>query len=105
MNTNTYMTRLTTWIGLTAALTVLSGCADYMARHDGVTFDAGNAAARNIAIHTIDPWPRHAANTAIDADGKRMLVAMKKYQANEDPDKAAAPKAGNSPGSQKLTNN
>ena len=80
--------------GLAATAGLLSGCADYLARHEGITFGAGEAAARNAAIHTIDPWPRHAANTRIDADGKRMLVGMKAYQTNEKDDKSKAPNTG-----------
>lgn len=79
---------------LAATAGLLGGCADYLARHEGITFGAGEAAARNAAIHTIDPWPRHAANTRIDADGKRMLVGMKEYQANEKDGKSKAPQTG-----------
>ncbi len=69
--------------GLAAASGLLAGCSDYLARHDGVSFDAGDAAARNAAIHMIDPWPRHSANDRIDVDGQRLAVGMKKYKTND----------------------
>lgn len=79
---------------LTSAASLLTGCADYLARHDGVTFDAGDAAAYNAAVQMIDPWPRHSANNSIDIDGNRIGVAMKKYQTN-DPDGGATGKKTN----------
>lgn len=82
------------FLTLTAAAALLSGCADYLARHDGVSFGAGNAAARNAAIHMIDPWPRHSGNTNIEADGQRMAVTMRKYQTNDPDDGASTPKPG-----------
>ena len=100
------MTLIMKILGLAATATLLTGCADYLARHDGVTFDAGDAAARNAAIHMIDPWPRHAANTRIEGDGKRMNVAINKYQANEP--EGAATKTGTAnaaPSSQNGPNN
>lgn len=69
------------------AVTLLGGCEDYFARRDTVTLSAGNAAAHNIAVQTIDPWAAHAENARIDMDGKRSHVAVKKYQQN----KAAKP--------------
>lgn len=45
--------------------TSLSGCADYLNHRDSVTLGAGNAPAANTAIHTINPFPPEAANTAI----------------------------------------
>jgi hypothetical protein len=43
----------------------LAGCADYLNRRDSITLGAGNAAAANTAIHTINPFPPDAANTTV----------------------------------------
>lgn len=71
----------------------LSGCSSlyfdsdpfeyYRARRDSVTFGAGNAVAHNIAVQTIDPWPRTARNANIDVDGERLLIAGRRYQADK----------------------
>lgn len=64
---------------------LLSACRDtnpYTSRRDTIRLGAGDAMAHNRAVHTIDPWPAHARNTRIDADGKRMLLAVERYQAN-----------------------
>ena len=66
--------------------TLLSACRDtnpYTSRRDTIRLGAGDAMAHNRAVHTIDPWPVHAKNTRIDADGKRMLIAAERYQANK----------------------
>jgi hypothetical protein len=71
-------------VALTA--TLLSACRDtnpYTSRRDTIRLGAGDAMAHNRAVHTIDPWPVHARDTRIDVDGKRMLVAVERYQANE----------------------
>ena len=39
--------------------------------------------AHNRAVHTVDPWPVQSKNTDIAVDGKRMMVGIKRYQANE----------------------
>lgn len=43
----------------------LAGCADYLNRRDSITLGAGNAAAGNTAIHTINPFPPEASNTTV----------------------------------------
>ena len=64
----------------------LTGCRDYpewdeyRARRDGVTLEAGNAVAHNIAVQTIDPWPNHAGNTEIDIDGERSVRTIDRYK-------------------------
>lgn len=66
--------------------TLLSACRDtnpYTSRRDTIRLGAGDAMAHNRAVQTIDPWPAHSKNTRIDADGKRMLLAVDRYQANE----------------------
>jgi hypothetical protein len=66
----------------------LGGCDDdelrfrYRAHSDKVTRGAGNAAAANIAIQTINPWPESSRRTRIDQDGKRAHIAIKRYETN-----------------------
>ena len=56
---------------------------DYRLRSDGIDFGAGEAPAANIAIQTINPFPRNSWNTRIDVNGQRLLVGIKRYQANQ----------------------
>jgi hypothetical protein len=71
-----------------ALLTGLSACADYLNRHDTVTFAAGDAQAWNKVVQTTDPWPRHARNLDIDGDGQRTAQVVRNYSA-----RGAAPAA------------
>jgi hypothetical protein len=67
---------------LIAAL--LGACSDiYYDRREGVSLQAGNAVASNIAVETIDPWPAVAANRAIPANGQRMQAAVERYRNNK----------------------
>ena len=68
---------------ITALTGFTSACAQYIERNEGVTFSAGDAVAHNKAVQMIDPWPRHAGQTHIPANGERMLVALKKYRENK----------------------
>ena len=45
-------------------------------------FGAGDAPAHNRAVQTIDPWPVYSKNRNLPADGKRMMVGIKRYQEN-----------------------
>lgn len=71
--------------GLVLATTSTAGCREgqYLARRDSVTYSAGEAMAHNRAIHTVDPWPRYAKDTRHRTDGKRMMIGIGRYQANE----------------------
>jgi hypothetical protein len=70
--------------------TVLAGCsagADfttssdvYYDRRDTVHVTTGNANASNIAVQTIDPWPRHAANRNILTNGEKIQPAIQRYK-------------------------
>jgi len=40
----------------------------------------GDANASNIAVHTIDPWPRHAANRDILTNGEKIQPAIQRYK-------------------------
>jgi hypothetical protein len=67
---------------LAAALPVLADPYDYRDRRDSITSSAGNANASNIAVHTVDPWPRHAKNPRIPLDGHRAGIAITRYKQN-----------------------
>lgn len=56
---------------------------DYRDRRDTLTSSAGNAQAANIAVHTVNPWPRHARNSRINLDGRRAGLAITRYQKNQ----------------------
>ncbi len=68
---------------------ILSGCAENLQRTDTINSFAGDAVARNIAIHTIDPNPYRARHRHLHFNGKRLNDAMKIY---EEPSKAPANK-------------
>jgi hypothetical protein len=76
-------------LGLTAAAIIapamLSGCYDddYLARRDKISLSAGDAIATNAVTQTIDPWPLHAKDTAINQEGNRAGVAVERYQQNK----------------------
>ena len=55
----------------------------YRLRSDSITTGAGNAVAHNIAVQTIDPWPRSARKPYIDVDGERLEIAIERYKANK----------------------
>jgi hypothetical protein len=56
---------------------------EYLARRDSITPGAGNAAAHNRAVHTINPWPRYVGNDRINIDGRRIQLGMRRYQENK----------------------
>jgi hypothetical protein len=65
-----------------AGLVALSGCHDaYIARRDGVTFQAGDAVAANKAIHIIDPWPASARSARLPASGTQAVSAIERLEA------------------------
>ncbi|MGR9349962.1 hypothetical protein GFM14_09180 [Rhizobium leguminosarum bv. viciae] len=72
-------------VSICAALTALSGCADYMNHRDTITFGAGNAMEANKAIHTSDPFNPQSQNTAIYADGRRVGNVMRDYNGEPAP--------------------
>jgi len=49
---------------------------DYLQRSVTISTGAGNAAAANTAIQTIDPWPAYVGNTHIRGDGRGMVGAV-----------------------------
>lgn len=73
-------------LGLAASLAALPALADpydYRDRSDTITSSAGNAHAANIAVHTVNPWPRYAKKWRMTLDGKRAGLAITRYQANQ----------------------
>ncbi len=52
----------------------------YLQRSDTTFPGAGDANAANSAILTIDPWPRHAGDRHIPANGERMSGAVERYR-------------------------
>jgi hypothetical protein len=70
-------------VGTAAALPAFADPYDYRDRSDAISSSAGNANASNIAIQTIDPWPRYARNARIPLDGKRAAIAITRYQQNK----------------------
>jgi hypothetical protein len=71
-------------LGAVAALfsaALLGACSDiYYDRREGVSFQAGNAVASNVAVETIDPWPPAAANREIPTNGQRTQAAIDRYR-------------------------
>jgi hypothetical protein len=75
-----------------AAITLLvTACQNYEARRDTISFHAGEAAAYNKAIHTVDPWPAASARTDIEFDGRRMVQAVERYGAGGASEAAGGP--------------
>ena len=73
-------------VGL-ALCVILTGCRqnDY---GDTISFNSGDAIARNKAVQTIDPWPRNSFRKHHQTNGERILKAYGKYQ-DKTPDAAS----------------
>lgn len=76
-------------LSLAAICVVVTACQDYAARRDTIAFHAGEAAAYNKAVHTIDPWPAASARTDLDFNGERAVRVIERYGSG-DPGAAAA---------------
>ena len=89
---SSHATKLSWFMRLSAAAITLlvSACQDYAARRDTIAFHAGEAAAYNKAVHTIDPWPAAAARTDLDYDGERAVGVIERYKAGGAPPPAPA---------------
>ena len=61
----------------------MAGDEQYFDRMDKITSGAGNAVAHNMAVQTINPWPRYVGNDRISVDGKRIGLGYSRYQANK----------------------
>jgi hypothetical protein len=67
-----------------AAVTLLvAGCQSYAERRDTIAFHAGEAAAHNRAVHTIDPWSAASTRADISFDGPRAVRAIERYEQGE----------------------
>jgi len=77
------ITRMALALLLLAGAGRASADEEYLARRDSITPGAGNAAAHNRAVHTINPWPRYVGNDRINIDGRRIQLGMRRYQANK----------------------
>ena len=59
----------------------LGACSDiHYDRRDSIHLSASNANAHNIAVQTIDPWPRHAADRTILTNGEKIQPAIQRYK-------------------------
>lgn len=64
-----------------AVVLVLGACSDiYYDRRDPIHLSSGDANASNIAVQTIDPWPRHAAQRDILTNGEKIQPAIQRYR-------------------------
>jgi hypothetical protein len=78
-----------------AGVLASSGCHDaYIARRDGVTFQAGDAVAANKAMHIIDPWPASASSARLPASGTRAVAAIERLETRQAQGGAAPGSAG-----------
>jgi hypothetical protein len=75
--------RLIAPLSLAAICVLVTACQDYAARRDTIAFHAGEAAAYNKAVHTIDPWPVASRRTDFDFDGGRAVKVIERYEAGE----------------------
>ena len=66
----------------TPLCSISAGDGQYFDRMDKITSGAGNAVAHNIAVQTINPWPRYVHNDHISIDGRRIGIGFTKYQKN-----------------------
>lgn len=61
--------------------TLSSACGPYAYRQSGTPIPGfGNAVHQNAAVQIVDPQPAGAANTTIDMDGRRALLAIERYR-------------------------
>jgi hypothetical protein len=83
---------------LAASLTV-AGCsstigfddpfADYLQRTPLVATTGGDAQAANTAMQTATPWPRHANDTNIPANGARIVKVINRYESGSSGESAS----------------
>jgi hypothetical protein len=64
-----------------AVVLMLGACSDfYYDRREPIHLSSGDANATNIAVQTIDPWPRHAAQREILTNGEKIQPAIQRYK-------------------------
>ena len=78
--------------GVLALLLAAAGCAgsqDHLDRLDRVSHRAGDAQARNIRVHAVDPVPPEDAPPPATHDGRRLLIVMENHFASTGGDAGA----------------
>jgi hypothetical protein len=59
----------------------LAGCSDiYYDRRETLTFGGNDAVATNLAVQTVDPWPKAAANRDHPTNGAIAATAIQRYR-------------------------
>lgn len=74
----------------------LAGC-ESLSRRETISLGPGDAIAHNSAIHSIDPWPREAANAQIGGDAYRQQKSIERLneRAIDFREKVVGAKSGN----------
>ena len=69
---------------LIACGALLGACSDiYYDRRETVALGANDFNASNIAVQSVDPWPRYVGNKNIAFNGERMQAAVERYRRHE----------------------
>jgi hypothetical protein len=69
-------------LALTALLTALAGCSEYLDRRDTIFLGGGDSVATDKVTHMVDPWPRASADKNIAFNGAKMETAVERYRTN-----------------------
>jgi hypothetical protein len=69
---------------LIACGALLGACSDiYYDRRETVALGANDFNASNIAVQSVDPWPRYVGNKNIAFNGERMQAGVERYRKHE----------------------
>ena len=69
---------------LIACGALLGACSDiYYDRRETVALGANDFNASNIAVQSVDPWPRYVGNKNIAFNGERMQAAVERSRKHE----------------------
>jgi hypothetical protein len=69
---------------LVACGALLGACSDiYYDRRETVALGANDFNASNIAVQSVDPWPRYVGNKNIAFNGERMQAGVERYRKHE----------------------
>jgi hypothetical protein len=69
---------------LIACGSLLGACSDiYYDRRETVALGANDFNASNIAVQSVDPWPRYVGNKNIAFNGERMQAGVERYRKHE----------------------
>jgi hypothetical protein len=63
---------------------LLAACSSdiYLDRRETIALGGGDAVAANVAMQTVDPWPRRSNNNNLTFNGMRMQHAVECYRYN-----------------------